>query len=69
MKITVSQVAPHPQGLVCGLRIEHERAGWVRFATTVLVTAQLDEESRATLTAALNRADDTDSRYEDVALF
>lgn len=56
MKVIISQAAPHPQGLRLGLRIEHEKAGWVRFSATVLVVEELSTEDRAALTFALDRA-------------
>jgi hypothetical protein len=69
MKITVVGISPHPKGLLCGLRVEHERAGWIRFATTVLVVDEMDKESRQAIVALLNRAAESDSRWEDVDLF
>jgi hypothetical protein len=58
MKVTVTQIAPHPQGLRLGLRIEHEKAAWIRFATTVLLVEELTTEERGTLYHAMNKAID-----------
>ncbi|HKN46200.1 MAG TPA: hypothetical protein VJW23_19995 [Propionibacteriaceae bacterium] len=55
MKVTITSAAPSTQGLRLGLRIEHEKAGWIRFATTVLVVKDLTYGERAYLTEALNR--------------
>ena len=55
MKVTVTQIAPHPQGLRLGLRIEHEKAGWVRFGATVLLVNTISVEERRSLYEALNR--------------
>lgn len=46
LKVTVSGVAPSPQGLRLGLTIEHEQAHWMRFATTVLVLDTLTYAER-----------------------
>lgn len=69
MKVTLTQIAPHPQGLALGLRIEHEKAGWIRFATTVLLVEELPQEERKTLFEALNRAVDTYLDTEQDLLF
>jgi len=55
MKITVTSILPHPSGLVLGLRVEHEKAGWIRFATTVLLIDAVNDDACATLTDALNK--------------
>jgi len=54
MKVTISQVAPSPQGLRLGLRIEHEKAGWIRFGTTVLLLEDLTYAERGYVTDWLN---------------
>lgn len=46
MKVTITSTTPSNQGLHLGLRIEHEKAGWVRFATTVLVASSLNYRER-----------------------
>lgn len=46
MKVTITSTTPSKQGLHLGLRIEHEKAGWVRFATTVLVAGSLNYRER-----------------------
>lgn len=56
MKITVTSVCPTPQGVRFGLRVEHEKAGWVRFATTVLLVDALTNDDRRALTKALDSA-------------
>lgn len=70
MKVTISQAAPTPSGLVLGLRVELQNAGWIRFATTVLVVDDLDLASRQALTAALNNfLAPSDLLAEDLELF
>lgn len=54
MKVTITSAAPSTQGLRLGLRLEHEKAGWIRFATTVLVVKDLTYAERAYLTEQLN---------------
>lgn len=68
MKVTISQIAPHPQGLVLGVRIEHEKAGWVRFSTTVLVSSELTRMERVWLLDMLNGARDDVLDYVDEEL-
>jgi hypothetical protein len=69
MKITVSQVAPSPLGLRLGLRVEHEKAGWVRFDTTVLVLDRLTYAERAFLTNWLNDSRRDEEWEEDCPMF
>lgn len=66
MKVTITGASPDPQGLRLGLRIEHERAGWVKFDTTVLVCDRLSVFERASLLSALDHAAGT--RVEDLDL-
>lgn len=56
LKITVDQASPSPSGLRLGLRVEHTKAGWVRFATTFVVYDELTNEMRQALTRFLNAA-------------
>jgi hypothetical protein len=69
VKITLSQIAPHPQGLLLGLRVEHEKAGWIRFCTTVLLVNELPLSERKTLYEALNKAVDDYLDTEQELLF
>lgn len=54
MKITITQAIPSPSGLRLALRVEHEKAGWIRFSTAVLLVEKLDLESRQYITQCLN---------------
>lgn len=56
MKVTVTGVSPHRDGLRLGLTVEHERAGWVRFTTSVLVVDRLSIWERESLMSALDHA-------------
>jgi hypothetical protein len=56
MKITITSVSPHRQGVYLGCTISHEKAGWIRFATTVLVLEDLTSAERSIFTHALDRA-------------
>lgn len=56
MKITVSQIAPSREGLRLGLRIEHEKAHWVRFGVTVLALDRLTYAERQLLLSWLEDA-------------
>lgn len=69
MKVTITQIAPHPQGLSLGLRIEHEKAGWIRFGATVLLVNDISLQERKTLYEALNRAVDEYLDTEQELLF
>lgn len=69
MKITVTDILPSTKGLVLGLRVEHEKAGWIRFATTVLLVESLDVETRRWLVRSLDRCLESDSRWVDESLF
>jgi hypothetical protein len=69
MKITVSQIAPSRKGLRLGLRIEHEKAGWVRFATTVLLLDSLTYAERQMLLSWLEDSPRQDDWDEDIPLF
>lgn len=53
-KVTITGAVPHPDGLRLALRVENEKAGWLRFAAAVLVVQSLDVPSRAALTKALD---------------
>lgn len=68
MKVTVTQMSPTPSGLRLGLRVEHEKAGWIRFAATALVISDLSREERAVLLKALNHVVDEvlDSEIDQV---
>lgn len=61
-KITVSQIAPSREGLRLGLIVEHEKAGWIRFAVTTLAPNQLSWSERQLLLSFLE-----DSPQEEVA--
>lgn len=69
MKVTISQVAPTKSGLRLGLRIEHEKAGWVRFATTVLLLDRLTYSERAMLLAWLENTRSAENWEDDDPLF
>lgn len=69
MKITITDSHPTPSGLRLGLRVEHEKAGWIRFATTVLVVDRLSFESRQAVVQALNEARDDWLDSEQEVLF
>lgn len=69
MKITVTGTAPHPQGLMVGLRVEVQRAGWIRFATTVLIVEDLSNDDRRAITEALNKSADRVREDLDTPLF
>ena len=68
MKVTVDKATPSPSGLRLGLRIEHEKAGWIRFATTVVLYDQLDGESVQAITRWLNQQADRSREDLDVPL-
>ena len=68
MKVTVSTATPSPSGLRLGLRVEHEKAGWVRFATSVLLYDDLDAESIQAITYWLNHRCDAEREDLDEAL-
>lgn len=55
-KITVSQASPTPSGLRLGMRIEHEKAGWVRFSTCVILDDDLSEQELANIQRWVMRA-------------
>lgn len=69
MKVAITQVAPHPQGLRLGLRVEHEKAGWIRFETTVLLVDQLSIFERQSLLSALDGASGRLVEDLDIPLF
>lgn len=56
MKVTITGAAPDPQGLRLALRIEHEKAGWIKFDQTVLICDRLSYVDRASLLSALDHA-------------
>lgn len=58
MKVAVTKVTPHREGLYLGLVIKHEKAGWVRFATTVLVVDDLSPLERRMILHALSKSRD-----------
>lgn len=68
MKVTVSTATPSPSGLRLGLRVEHEKAGWVRFCTTVVLYDDLDAESVQAITHWLNHRYDAEREGEQDAL-
>lgn len=71
LKITVDQAAPSPSGLVLGCRVEHDKAGWIRFGVAMLVVDNLSSDCRAALVEALNGAHMRvlDTEPEDEPLF
>lgn len=56
VKITVQSVAPSDQGILLGLRIEHEKAGWIRFGCSLIVMEDLTAAERAMFVDRLNKA-------------
>lgn len=67
MKVTITGAAPTAQGLRLGLRIEHEKAGWIRFSATTLVVHSLTFGERCALMKALTRAaEDLDREHVDL---
>lgn len=69
MKVTITDVVPDPHGLRMGLRIEHEKAGWVRFGVTLLVVDRLTFFERQALLSALDHAAGNWEVGEDIPLF
>lgn len=63
LKVTVSHIAPTSQGLVLGLQVEHKKAGWMRFCTTVLAVNDLTYGERQMLMQWL---EDADPRMEEL---
>lgn len=68
MKVTITSTAPSQGGVRLGLRIEHEKAGWIRFCSTVLLINDLKMHEREWLVAALNHGADPDRFVEDLEL-
>lgn len=45
MKVTITSAVPTERGLRLALRVEHERAGWIRFCASVLLYDDITDES------------------------
>lgn len=66
IKVTVSQVAPSPEGLLLGVVVEHTKAKWMRFSTCVLAPKHLTYAERQYLLAFLEGyADMRDEEYDE----
>lgn len=68
IKVTVNEAIPTPEGVLLGLTVEHARAGWVRFTTTMLFTHELSPEEWGEL-AFYARTEPNPDDYEDTPLF
>lgn len=68
MKVTITSAAPIRGGLRLALRIEHEKAGWIRFNTAVLLVSDLSLIEREYLTAALDHAASEESYADQESL-
>lgn len=69
MKVTITGAAPDPQGLRLALRVEHEKAGWIRFEITTLIVDRLSIFERQSLVSALDHAAGTRVEDLDAPLF
>lgn len=69
IKVTVSQIAPSPEGLLLGVVVEHTKAKWMRFTTCVLAPRILTYAERQYLLAFLEGYTDTPELVEDEPLF
>lgn len=58
MKVTVTQVIPTKDGLRLALRIESDRAGWLRFGATAVLFEDWSDETCVQVTRWLNRRHD-----------
>lgn len=70
IRITVQSLAPSDDGVLLGLRLEHEQAGWIRFGVSLLILEDLTDAERAFLVDRLNKAHMRvlDTTVEDEAL-
>jgi len=68
MKVTITGAVPIRGGLRLALRVEHEKAGWIRFNSVVLLVSDLSLMEREYLTAALDHAASEESYAEQVPL-
>jgi len=55
IKVKVTDVTDHEDGAYLGLVVSYPRAGWMRFAATVLVMNDISDDEAAILTRALSR--------------
>lgn len=68
MKVTVDSAAPSERGLRLGLKIQHEKAGWIRFAGTVVLYEQLTLEDMQAIVQWWHQGQEREERDLDTPL-